>query len=414
MTCKPSIYNGEVDLIACQRWLSDIKGVFEWTHGDPSDFVAYGTGQLRGQAKDWLDNLRNEKRVEATWAITWEDFKTLFLKHQSPKAEREIELKKQIERGERRAFVANLSPTNKQNVAEPSKKENVKGGSSSYKTCDRAHRGECYFKNKPRVVCGKMGHAASNCPGKVSVCYKCYQPGHKKSECPELVGRKDTAYIKAEVPRSQARSFQVTAAEAKNEPHVVTGTFTVNLIPAHVLFDMGVNKSFVSHEFVQHQSFILTKLPMPLEVEVGEFQVVVGMDWLSRYHANVICFRKEIQVTSPSERHVIIYGEKSCNPIVCSMIEVRKLIQPGCRAYLTYVRGPEKESPKVEDVPAIREFEDVFPEDLPGIPPEREVEFRIELIPGAKPVAKAPYRLAPSELEELISQLQDLLDKGFI
>ena len=62
----------------------------------------------------------------------------------------------------------------------------------------------------------------------------------------------------------------------------------------------------------------------------------------------------------------------------------------------------------------VQEFEDLFPKDLPGVPPKREAEFGIEMIPGAKPVAKAPYRLAPSELHEQMAQLQDLLDKGFI
>ncbi|XP_021979948.1 uncharacterized protein LOC110876076 [Helianthus annuus] len=443
MACKPPIINGEVDPIACQRWISDIEGVFERTHCDESDFVAYGTGQLRGQAKDWWDNLRNERGVEATREMTWEDFKTPFLKHHSPKAvinkikeefmqlrqkgetvdkitgifldklkfcdelvkteeqkiyyyhtmlraeyrefmtsshyqsltdiinaarEREIELKRQVERGERRALDENPSPTKKSKVPESSKKGSAKGGSPSCKICGRAHKGECYFKNKPCIACGKTGHGVLNCPDKVTVCYKCYQPGHKKSECPELTGKKETADSKNETPKAKARSFQITTAEAKMEPDVVTGIFTVNSVLARVLFDTGANKSFVSHRFIQNPLFTLTKLPMPMEVEVGnnksfivcdicreckldidgeeysidlipmsmgEFQVVVGMDWLSRYHAKVICLRKEIHLTSPSGKRVIIYGEKACNPMICSMIEAHKFILHGCKAYLT-------------------------------------------------------------------------------
>ncbi|KAJ0910150.1 putative nucleotidyltransferase, Ribonuclease H [Helianthus annuus] len=84
------------------------------------------------------------------------------------------------------------------------------------------------------------------------------------------------------------------------------------------------------------------------------------------------------------------------------------------KAFMVYASETEKELLKIGDVPVVRDYEDVFPEELPGIPPEREVEFGIELIPGAKPVAKAPYRLAPSELQELMSQIQEFLDKGFI
>ncbi|XP_035829960.1 uncharacterized protein LOC118479514 [Helianthus annuus] len=300
MACKPPIFNGEVDPIACQRWISDIEGVFERTHCDESDFVAYGTGQLRGQAKDWWDNLRNERGVEAIRAMTWEDFKTPFLKHHSPKAvinkikeefmqlrqkgetvdkitgmfmdklkfcddlvkteeqkiyyyhtmlrdeyrefmtpshyesltdiinaarEREIELKRQVERGERMALDENPSPAKKPKVAESSKKGSAKGSSPSCKTCGRTHKGECYFKNKPCVACGKIGHGVANCPDKVTVCYKCYQPGHKKSECPELMGKKESADSRDETPKAKARSFQITAAEEKMEPDVVTDSF---------------------------------------------------------------------------------------------------------------------------------------------------------------------------------------------
>ncbi|XP_021991459.1 uncharacterized protein LOC110888232 [Helianthus annuus] len=280
--------------------------------------------------------------------------------------EREIELKRQVERGERRALDENPSPTKKSKVAESSKKGNAKGGSPSCKICGRAHKGECYLKNKPCVACGKTGHGLLNCPDKVTVCYKCYQPGHKKSECPELTGKKESADSKNETPKAKARSFQITAAEAKMEPDVVTVIFTINSVLARVLFDTGANKSFVSHRFIQNPLFTLTKLPMPMEVEVGnnksfivcdicreckldidgeeysidlipmsmgEFQVVVGIDWLSRYHAKVICLRKEIHLTSPSGKRVIIYGEKACNPMMCSMIEAHKFILHGCNMY---------------------------------------------------------------------------------
>ncbi|KAJ0588368.1 putative retrotransposon gag domain-containing protein [Helianthus annuus] len=86
MACKPPIYNGEVDPIICQRWLSDMEGVFERTHCDASDFVAYGTGQLRGQAKDWWDNKKKEIGSEGAKAMTWDEFKAPFLKHHSHKA----------------------------------------------------------------------------------------------------------------------------------------------------------------------------------------------------------------------------------------------------------------------------------------------------------------------------------------
>ncbi|GJY84313.1 putative nucleotidyltransferase, ribonuclease H, partial [Tanacetum coccineum] len=78
------------------------------------------------------------------------------------------------------------------------------------------------------------------------------------------------------------------------------------------------------------------------------------------------------------------------------------------------LKSVKKDEPKLGNIPIVREFEDVFPEDLSGLPPQRQVEFRIDLVPGATPIAKSPYRLAPSEMQELSGQLQELQDKGFI
>ena len=97
-----------------------------------------------------------------------------------------------------------------------------------------------------------------------------------------------------------------------------------------------------------------------------------------------------------------------------SVMKAEKLLQKGCQGYLAYVMNGEAEPIDVQEIPVVREFPDVFPKELPGLPPDREVEFSIELVPGTNPVSIAPYRMAPLELRELKVQLQDLLDKGFI
>ena len=90
------------------------------------------------------------------------------------------------------------------------------------------------------------------------------------------------------------------------------------------------------------------------------------------------------------------------------------MMKKGRPAYLVYLHGEEKEESKIEDVAVVRDFLDVFPEVLPGSPPNRQLEFTIDLEPGAAPVSKAPYRMAPKELEELKIQLQELMDLGFV
>ena len=99
---------------------------------------------------------------------------------------------------------------------------------------------------------------------------------------------------------------------------------------------------------------------------------------------------------------------------VVSCIKARKYLQKKYCAFLAHVVDAKKKVKEIKDIPEVCDFPDVFPEDLPGVPPPRQVEFRIDLIPGATPVARAPYRLAPAEMQELSSQLNELLSKGFI
>nr|CAD1835589.1 unnamed protein product [Ananas comosus var. bracteatus] len=97
-----------------------------------------------------------------------------------------------------------------------------------------------------------------------------------------------------------------------------------------------------------------------------------------------------------------------------SASRARKLINSGCVAYLATVVETQKELPALGDIPVVREFPNKFLVELSGLPPDREIKFVIDLVPGTVPISKAPYRMAPAKLKELKAQLQDLLDKGFV
>ncbi|GKA22044.1 putative reverse transcriptase domain-containing protein [Tanacetum coccineum] len=122
-----------------------------------------------------------------------------------------------------------------------------------------------------------------------------------------------------------------------------------------------------------------------MPIKLGSFDVVISMDWLSKYHAKIFCDEKVVHIPINDET-LIIRGDR-----------------------ITENKLDEK---RLEDIPVVREFPKVFPEDLPGLPPVRQVEFQIELISGETPVTRAPYRLAPSEMQELSNQLQELSDRG--
>ncbi|GAA0145742.1 hypothetical protein LIER_05866 [Lithospermum erythrorhizon] len=139
------------------------------------------------------------------------------------------------------------------------------------------------------------------------------------------------------------------------------------------------------------------------------------MDWLEKYHAVINCHRKEIVFTSPNRPELRVVGDRRVLPsYLISVLEAHKLLNKGGIGYLGYVMDLEKDEPMLENVRIVREFEDVFSKDLPGLPPNTEIEFSIEELSGTAPISIAPYKMAPTELKELITQLQELLEKGFI
>ncbi|GJW71226.1 putative reverse transcriptase domain-containing protein [Tanacetum coccineum] len=159
-----------------------------------------------------------------------------------------------------------------------------------------------------------------------------------------------------------------------------------------------------------------------MPVELGSFDVIIGMDWLRRCHAVIVCDEKLVQVPYGNET-LTFCGNESSNEresrlAVISYSKAQEYMAKGCQVFLAQISAKKEEDKsegkQIKDVPIVRDFPEVFPEDLPGLPPARPVEFQIDLIPGAAPVARAPYRLAPSEMKELSEQLQELSDKGFI
>ena len=98
---------------------------------------------------------------------------------------------------------------------------------------------------------------------------------------------------------------------------------------------------------------------------------------------------------------------------VISSMQARRFLRKGCEAFLALVLDSKREQVNLEDIPVIKEFPNVFPEELPGLPPEREVDLSIKVVLGTNPISRAPYRMTPTELKEL-TQLQGLLDKGFV
>ncbi|GJR69026.1 putative reverse transcriptase domain-containing protein [Tanacetum coccineum] len=261
------------------------------------------------------------------------------------------------------------------------------------------------------LKCAKCNfHYYGNCP--------CGDPNHFRRNClrmnraTTLGGNRPNQMLVIEGNTNQENNrnrahgaFGLGIVEVLQDPNVVTGTFFLNDHFATVLFDSGVDYNFISTNFLPLINMKPSVISPGYEIEIasgvkvetnkiirgcrlelegrtfiidlipfgyGSFGVIVGMDWL----------------------YLEVHGE-------CPEGNQKQL------------KTMKVNKPKLEDIHVVREFPGVFPEDLSGLPPSREVEFRIDLIPGAMPVAKSPYRLAPTKMQELSDQLKELQEKDY-
>jgi len=280
--------------------------------------------------------------------------------------------------------------------------------------------------------CKMPVHPGVGCFNRPIVCFTCQKPRHKSNVCPD---RKKIASTPVASGRPKGRIFVMSRAEADAHPDVVTGMFSIYEIPCLILFDTGASLSFISMRLsdklplkasigestpislpsgdVFSCSYVHSNIPISingstfpanlLRFPLEEFDIILGMDWLSTHHARFECRDQKIILKSPLGTRVSYQGVRKQTTVkLVSAMKMVKAIRKGHKAFLCVVTTATTSSlPPLKDVPIVREFPDVFLDELPGIPPERDVEFSIELVPGTGPIAKAPYRMAPSELKEL-------------
>jgi hypothetical protein len=148
-------------------------------------------------------------------------------------------------------------------------------------------------------------------------------------------------------------------------------------------------------------------------ISLGSFDVILGMDWLTQYRAVISCFWKTVLLQAPSGREVVFLG--SSPKFTLSLLSQLLPDRRSRKSEIFFSMVVESETAlRVQDIRVVCDYADVFPVELPGIPPERDAAFEIKLIPGTQPIHKAPYRMAPKEQVKLKRQLDDLLAKGFI
>ncbi|GJU18605.1 putative reverse transcriptase domain-containing protein [Tanacetum coccineum] len=344
----------------------------------------------------------------------------------------------------------------KGNVGEPSKDRSGTRGIRVLGKCTSAnstmHPGGPLWLCHTCFNCNCPGHLAKDCRGvprnvnpvnarnpTVRACYECGSTDHFRSACPRMnraqgpeenhpnqVAANNGGQGRGnQGNQARGRAFMLGAEEARQDPNILTGTFTLNNHFATTLFDSGADYIFVSTTFIPLLGLEPNNLGFRYEIKIASgqlveidkvikgckleieghvfdidlipfgnrsFDVIIGMDWLSNYKAKIICHEKVVRIPLPDGKVLRVLGEK-----------------PEEKARL--LMSAKANENKQEEIIVVRDFPEVFPDDLSGLPPIREIEFRIELIPEATPVEKSPYRLTPSELEELSGQLKELQDK---
>ncbi|KAE8728977.1 Phosphoenolpyruvate carboxykinase [Hibiscus syriacus] len=162
---------------------------------------------------------------------------------------------------------------------------------------------------------------------------------------------------------------------------------------------------------VQGEIFLVDLMELPLE----EFDLILGIDWLNEHKVNLDCEYKRATLKTSDGRTVVLIGERRgyLSNIVSAM-EIDRMIRKGYDTFIACILNTKGSLSTIEEIRTVSEFPDVFPEELPGLPPDKEVEFEIKTYPGSAPISMAPYRMAPKELKELKVQLQELFDRGFI
>ncbi|XP_074292514.1 uncharacterized protein LOC141619396 [Silene latifolia] len=261
------------------------------------------------------------------------------------------------------------------------------------------------------------------------------------------VGNKSATTVQSSGQKSAWKLFMVWKEVAENDTHIVSGTFYVNLKPSLVLFDSGATHSFVSCEHAKYlvlndpvlindnvgiplgESVRCTKIYKDVKIRIGEvifsvdliefpvgsFEIILGMNWLIKQRAFIDCYQRKISLTGPKGVRVSYKGFL-IKPKVkfINVVTLKSYLKKGCQIYLCHVRDTREAEPKRDEIPVVCEFSDVFPKEIPGLPPKRAIDFSIDLKPGTGPISKAPYRMAPKEMEELKKQVEELLEKGYI
>ncbi|KAI3472595.1 hypothetical protein Pfo_030078, partial [Paulownia fortunei] len=372
---EPVDFNGGSDPMVAEEWVKSLDTIFDYMRIDDAEKVLCAIFLLKKDART------DEKEIEKFQQQKKQVFTPRNL-NQWKKGEQKLS-----QGNEKRPRVGQTSST----IERP-----------KCTKCGKNHFGECYSGTNR--------------------CFKCKKPGHIAKDCPtvqgKVQGRVHRYYFNFGIPAialidsGSTHSFASCAFVRKLgiTPDLLKVRYSVT-VPSGEEMDSNQMLRACSIQISDRTLYAdLVVLPMP------NFEVILGMDWLTKYHATIDCNKKIVIFQPPGEEQFMFNGISFSRSLpIISALKAQKMLNKGCVGYLASVLDTSVEAQlKPENVDVVQEFVEVFPDDLPGLPPNREIEFVIDVMPGTTSISKAPYRMAPTELKELKVQLQELLDKGFI
>nr|GEX03939.1 hypothetical protein [Tanacetum cinerariifolium] len=292
----------------------------------------------------------------------------------------------------------------------PFKRQNTTGQNvaRAYTAGNNEIKGDCRVTVNPNTQGATFGNPHG------IVFYECGRPRHFRRDCPKLRNQNHGNQTRNKTGNKTggnevtAKAYAIGGGGTNPDSNVVTGTFLLNNCYASMLFDSGADRSFVSTTFsglldvapstldtsyaveladgrISETNIVLRGCTLGLlghpfdidlmPVELGSFDVIIGMDWLAKYHALIVCDEKVVRI--PYGNEVLIIRGDNCDGgsklNIISCMKIQKYIQKGCQVYLAQVTSKKaedkSEEKRLEDVPIVREFPEVFPEELPGLPP---------------------------------------------
>ncbi|CAJ2637573.1 unnamed protein product [Trifolium pratense] len=458
---SPPKFRGEGGPTAADLWLQAMEKILGAIHCPEGEMVTLATYQLLGDAEYWWGN--TSLLMEANFEeFTWENFKRKFLAKYFPETARERygEEFLKLTQGGMSVLVEKCQEIEDMKKNRMNRPGNFSAGGPSRPNHQNQNRGRQGNRpyNRPQnnqgsnrpansgtqgsqarkkltcYACGQEGHYSYECKEKGDVCFRCQKPGHFAKDCRMQEVAPSTNNTQGARPAARGRAYCMGTKVSGQASNAIHENCQIAGNSLTALIDTGATHSFISSECAQHMKLLITPLPFDLHVTTPakdlvvntaclhclvkiqnrdflvnliclpflSLEIILGMDWLSYHYVILDCARKLVFFPEPgvarfmsANRLVVTMRNGEAEIMSLSSIEVTSGIIVG-------------------DVRLVQHFQDVFPLEIPGFPPIREVEFFIDLHPGTRPISESPYQMAPAELVELKSHIEDLLGKGFI